>query len=75
MKRATSTHFDFATYTRKAGLDPEVARAPVGVLMLATTLAAERCNGKRLSDLSPRDQKDLIIDAADQLAHYQERHS
>jgi hypothetical protein len=54
-------------------LDPRVAKAPLGALMLANTLAKQYHNGTPLRDLPNYRQLDLVVEAKDLLERYKEQ--
>jgi hypothetical protein len=54
-------------------LDPRIVREPVGVLMLANTLAIEYYSGTPLRDLVDYRQLDLVQEAKDRLERYKEQ--
>lgn len=47
--------------------------APVGVLIQAVTLAAERYSGRQLQSLDEQQKRDLYIEAVDRLERYKEQ--
>lgn len=73
MTRPRKSTFNWTEYAEKIGLDPQVAREDSVTLKYAMIFASERFDGKRLRDLDPIYQRDLVIDAKDYIEAYQER--